>query len=173
MPLLNRWYAARFLVVSTSVWLFVRSLSVFVNSVFHGSSNSSKAGRLGLSAKWSPSKRLFSMKVTSNSHPGSWLLERSHFDANMASTTQKCLGIMNFWLYVFLAVQFKFGCLPPICHHLILISNPCANQRATRILHNDLFCSALSLILIPCVQDLTCEPDASSFYEETQLPVFS
>ena len=63
MPLSNHWYAARFLVVSTSVWLFVRSLSVFVNSVFHGSSHSSKAGRLGVSAKWSPSKRLFSMKV--------------------------------------------------------------------------------------------------------------
>ena len=63
MPLSNHWYAARFLVVSTSVWLFVRSLFVFVNPFFRGSSHSSKAGRLGVSAKWSPSKRLFSMKV--------------------------------------------------------------------------------------------------------------
>ena len=63
MPLSNHWYAARFLVVSTSVWLFVRSLFVFFNPFFRGSSHSSKAGRLGVSAKWSPSKRLFSMKV--------------------------------------------------------------------------------------------------------------
>ena len=177
IPLSNHWYAARFIIVSTSVWLFVRSLFVFVNSFFHGSSHSSKAGRLGVSAERSPSNRLFSIKamrwpvscleIITSFFCGEnflrviyqfwiylteffyqcahvYLLISGYFQLTsrlLASReepfwrkhgeyTQKRLGIINFWLYVFLALQFKFGSLTPKCHRRNLISNPWANQRA-------------------------------------------
>lgn len=100
---------ARFLIVSTSVLLFVRSLFVFVNSFFHGFSHSSKAGRLGVSAERSPSERLFSIKAMR------WSVSCLEIITSFFCGENFLRVIYQFWIYL---TEFFHQC----AHVYLLIS---------------------------------------------------